>query len=42
LTSGIITGGYLDYDGKGMPDFALLHSHEYDPEVSMLAFDCWR
>lgn len=32
-------GEGIVYDGKGMPDFALLHSHEYDREVSMLAFD---
>ena len=27
------------YDGKGMPSFALLHSREYDKEVSLAAFD---
>jgi bifunctional non-homologous end joining protein LigD len=27
------------YDSKGMPIFDLLHSHDYDKEVSLLAFD---
>jgi bifunctional non-homologous end joining protein LigD len=27
------------YDGKGTPSFALLHSREYDREVSLCAFD---
>jgi bifunctional non-homologous end joining protein LigD len=35
----LIDGEGIVYDGKGMPDFTLLHSREYDKEVSLLAFD---
>ena len=35
----LIDGEGIVYDGKGMPSFDLLHSHEYDREVSLLAFD---
>lgn len=38
-TSVLIDGEGIVYDGKGMPSFALLHSHEYDKEVSLCAFD---
>jgi bifunctional non-homologous end joining protein LigD len=35
----LLDGEGIVYDGKGMPNFALLHSHEYDREVSLCAFD---
>ena len=35
----LLDGEGIVYDGKGMPSFALLHSHEYDREVSLCAFD---
>lgn len=35
----LIDGEGIVYDRKGMPSFALLHSHEYDREVSLCAFD---
>jgi bifunctional non-homologous end joining protein LigD len=38
-TSILLDGEGIVYDGKGMPSFALLHSHEYDREVSLCAFD---
>lgn len=38
-TSFLLDGEGIVYDGKGMPNFALLHSREYDNEVSLCAFD---
>jgi bifunctional non-homologous end joining protein LigD len=35
----LLDGEGIVYDGKGMPTFALLHSREYDKEVSLCAFD---
>jgi ATP-dependent DNA ligase len=32
-------GEGIVYDSKGMPSFALLHSRDYDKEVSLCAFD---
>ncbi|MEH2596868.1 hypothetical protein V1278_003781 [Bradyrhizobium sp. AZCC 1577] len=38
-TSFLLDGEGIVYDSKGMPTFALLHSREYDNEVSLCAFD---
>jgi bifunctional non-homologous end joining protein LigD len=38
-TSFLLDGEGIFYDGNGMPSFDLLHSHEYDREVSLCAFD---
>ncbi|WLA63900.1 ATP-dependent DNA ligase [Bradyrhizobium diazoefficiens] len=38
-TSFLLDGEGIVYDGKGMPNFALLHSREYDNEVLLCAFD---
>lgn len=38
-TSFLLDGEGIVYDTKGMPNFALLHSREYDNEVSLCAFD---
>src|SRR5690242_11466011 len=38
-TSFLLDGEGIVYDKKGMPSFALLHSHEYDKEVSLVGFD---
>jgi bifunctional non-homologous end joining protein LigD len=35
----LLDGEGIVYDAKGMPNFALLHSRDYDKEVSLLAFD---
>lgn len=37
--SALLDGEGIVYDQHGMPDFALIHSKEYDREVSMVAFD---
>jgi bifunctional non-homologous end joining protein LigD len=38
-SSFLIDGEGIVYDKKGMPNFALLHSRDYDKEVSLCAFD---
>jgi bifunctional non-homologous end joining protein LigD len=38
-TSFLLDGEGIVYDGKGMPSFDLLHSRDYDKEVSLAAFD---
>jgi bifunctional non-homologous end joining protein LigD len=38
-SSAVIDGEGVVYGAKGMPSFDLLHSHEYDREVSFVAFD---
>jgi ATP-dependent DNA ligase len=38
-TSFLLDGEGIVYDGKGMPSFDLLHSRDYDREVSLCAFD---
>jgi bifunctional non-homologous end joining protein LigD len=38
VRSVLLDGEGIVYDGKGMPCFALLHSREYDKEVSLAAF----
>jgi bifunctional non-homologous end joining protein LigD len=38
-SSFLLDGEGVVYDGKGMPRSALLHSREYDKEVSLAAFD---
>jgi ATP-dependent DNA ligase len=38
-TSFLLDGEGIVYDGKGMPSFDLLHSGDYDNEVSLCAFD---
>ncbi|MET3995816.1 bifunctional non-homologous end joining protein LigD [Bradyrhizobium sp. S3.9.2] len=38
-TSFLLDGEGIVYDGKGMPNFALLHSRDYDREASLVAFD---
>jgi bifunctional non-homologous end joining protein LigD len=38
-TSFLLDGEGIVYDRKGMPSFALLHSRDYDKEVSLCAFD---
>jgi ATP-dependent DNA ligase len=38
-TSALIDGEGIVYDQNGMPDFNLIHSKEYDREVSLMAFD---
>jgi bifunctional non-homologous end joining protein LigD len=38
-TSFLLDGQGIVYDGKGMPSFDLLHSRDYDKEVSLCAFD---
>jgi ATP-dependent DNA ligase len=35
----LLDGEGIFHHAKGMPNFALLHSREYDREVSLLAFD---
>jgi len=35
----LMDGEGIVYDRKGMPNFALLHSRDYDKEVSLCAFD---
>jgi bifunctional non-homologous end joining protein LigD len=35
----LLDGEGIVYDKKGMPSFALLHSRDYDKEVSLCAFD---
>lgn len=35
----LIDGEGVVYDNNGMPSFDLLHSHEHDKEVSLVAFD---
>jgi hypothetical protein len=35
----LLDGEGIVYDTNGMPNFALLHSREYDKEASLLAFD---
>jgi len=37
-TSFLLDGEGIVYDGKGMPNFALLHSREYDKEVLLCAW----
>ncbi len=37
--SALIDGEGIVYNKDGMPSFDLLHSHEYDKEVSLVAFD---
>src|ERR1700704_5441341 len=39
VSSVLLDGEGIVYDGNGMPSFALLHSREYDKEVSLAAFD---
>jgi bifunctional non-homologous end joining protein LigD len=39
VSSVLLDGEGIVYDGKGMPSFALPHSREYDKEVSLAAFD---
>ena len=39
IDSALIDGEGIVYDAKGMPNFDLIHSHEYDSAVSLLAFD---
>jgi bifunctional non-homologous end joining protein LigD len=38
-TSFLLDGEGIVCDGKGMPSFELLHSRDYDREVSLCAFD---
>jgi ATP-dependent DNA ligase len=38
-TSALLDGEGIVYDQNGMPDFNLIHSKEYDREVSLIAFD---
>jgi len=38
--SALLDGEGYVYDQHGMPDFNLIHSKEYDREVSLVAFDC--
>lgn len=38
-TSALLDGEGIVYDRRGMPDFDLIHSKEYDREVSLVAFD---
>jgi ATP-dependent DNA ligase len=38
-TSALLDGEGIVYDQHGMPDFNLIHSKEYDREVSLVAFD---
>jgi ATP-dependent DNA ligase len=38
-TSALLDGEGIVYDQHGMPDFNLIHSKEYDREVSLIAFD---
>jgi bifunctional non-homologous end joining protein LigD len=38
-TSFLLDGEGIVYDTKGMPSFDLLHSRDYDREVSLCAFD---
>jgi ATP-dependent DNA ligase len=38
-SSVLIDGEGIVYDHDGMPSFALLHSHDYDREVSLVGFD---
>jgi len=38
-TSALLDGEGIVYDQHGMPSFALVHSKEYDREVSLIAFD---
>ena len=38
-TSALLDGEGIVYDQRGMPDFNLIHSKEYDREVSLVAFD---
>ena len=38
-TSAVLDGQGIVYDQHGMPDFDLIHSKEYDREVSLVAFD---
>jgi ATP-dependent DNA ligase len=38
-TSAMLDGEGIVYDQHGMPDFNLIHSKEYDREVSLVAFD---
>ena len=35
----LLDGEGIVFDAKGMPSFALLHSRDYDREVSLAAFD---
>src|SRR3954447_24131365 len=35
----LLDGECIVFDGKGMPNFALLHSRDYDREASLAAFD---
>jgi ATP-dependent DNA ligase len=39
VRSVILDGEGIVYDHKGMPSFDLVHSREYDKEVSLAAFD---
>lgn len=39
MTPHPLDGEGIVYDAKGMPSFDLLHSHEYNKEVSLVAFD---
>jgi ATP-dependent DNA ligase len=39
VSSVVIDGEGIVYDEKGMPSFALIHSKQYDREVSLVAFD---
>src|SRR5215218_9134211 len=38
-TSALLDGEGIVYDQHGMPSFDLIHSKEYDREVSLVAFD---
>jgi bifunctional non-homologous end joining protein LigD len=38
-TSALLDGEGVTYDQNGLPVFSLIHSKEYDPYVSMVAFD---
>jgi bifunctional non-homologous end joining protein LigD len=38
-TSALLDAEAIVYDQHGMPDFNLIHSKEYDREVSLIAFD---
>ena len=35
----LLDGDDIVYDAKGMPNFALIHSKQYDREVNLVAFD---
>lgn len=39
VQSVLFDGEGIVYDSKGLPNFALLHSRDYDKEVSLAAFD---